>query len=61
MSRAFIDLHCHSKGSFDCLSDPRDIVKAAGDRGLTHLAITGVKDGKTVEWLENVTDQPYGR
>jgi len=38
--RAFVDLHCHSKGSFDCLSDPRDIVKAASDRGLTHLAIT---------------------
>lgn len=40
MSRAFIDLHCHSKGSFDCLSHPRDIVKAASERGLTHLAIT---------------------
>ena len=36
----FIDLHCHSKGSFDCLSEPRDIVKAAHARGLTHLAIT---------------------
>jgi predicted metal-dependent phosphoesterase TrpH len=40
MTRAFVDLHCHSKGSFDCLSDPRDIIKAARDRGLTHLAIT---------------------
>jgi predicted metal-dependent phosphoesterase TrpH len=40
MARAFVDLHCHSKGSFDCLSDPRDIIKAARDRGLTHLAIT---------------------
>ena len=40
MTRAFIDLHCHSKGSFDCLSDPRDIVKAASDRGLTHVVIT---------------------
>jgi Predicted metal-dependent phosphoesterases (PHP family) len=38
--RAFVDLHCHSRGSFDCLSAPKDIVKAAGDRGLTHLAIT---------------------
>ena len=34
------DLHCHSRGSFDCLSDPKDLVKAASDRGLTHLAIT---------------------
>lgn len=40
MSRAFVDLHCHSKGSFDCLSEPRDIMRAAVDRGLTHLAIT---------------------
>ena len=38
--RAFVDLHCHSKGSFDCLSDPADIVKAAAARGLTHIAIT---------------------
>src|SRR6188472_2808408 len=40
MTRAFVDLHCHSKGSFDALSAPRDIVRAAHDRGLTHLAIT---------------------
>ena len=40
MTRAFVDLHVHSRGSFDCLSAPRDIVKAAHDRGLTHLAIT---------------------
>jgi predicted metal-dependent phosphoesterase TrpH len=40
MARAFIDLHCHSKGSFDSLSAPKNIVKAAHDRGLTHLAIT---------------------
>ena len=38
--RAFVDLHCHSRGSFDCLSAPKDMVKAAHDRGLTHLAIT---------------------
>jgi predicted metal-dependent phosphoesterase TrpH len=38
--RAFVDLHCHSRASFDCLSSPKDIVKAASDRGLTHLAIT---------------------
>jgi predicted metal-dependent phosphoesterase TrpH len=40
MSRAFVDLHCHSRGSFDSLSAPKDILKAAHDRGLTHLAIT---------------------
>ena len=40
MTRAFVDLHCHSRGSFDCLSKPGDFVKAASERGLTHLAST---------------------
>lgn len=40
MTRAFIDLHCHTKASFDCLSAPVAVVRAAVDRGLTHLAIT---------------------
>jgi len=38
--RAFADLHTHSRGSFDSLASPKDMVKAAADRGLTHLAIT---------------------
>ncbi len=38
--RAYVDLHCHTRASFDCLSAPRDVVRAAADRGLTHLAIT---------------------
>jgi predicted metal-dependent phosphoesterase TrpH len=38
--RAFVDLHCHTKASFDCLSAPAAVVKAAAERGLTHLAIT---------------------
>lgn len=40
MSRAFIDLHCHSNASFDSLAKPADIVRVAAQRGLTHLAIT---------------------
>lgn len=40
MTRAFIDLHCHTSASFDCLSKPGDVVRAAAARGLTHLAIT---------------------
>jgi len=39
-SRAFIDLHCHTSASFDSLSDPRKVVRAAASRGLTHLVIT---------------------
>lgn len=38
--RAFLDLHCHTAASFDCRSRPRDVVRAAFERGLTHLAIT---------------------
>jgi predicted metal-dependent phosphoesterase TrpH len=38
--RAFIDLHCHTSASFDCLSDPAKVVRAAALRGLTHLLVT---------------------
>jgi predicted metal-dependent phosphoesterase TrpH len=38
--RAFVDLHCHTSGSFDSLSDPVAVVRAAATRGLTHIAIT---------------------
>ncbi len=38
--RAFVDLHCHTRASFDSLSAPAAVVKAAAERGLTHLAIT---------------------
>jgi predicted metal-dependent phosphoesterase TrpH len=40
MTKAFMDLHCHTRASFDCLSAPKAVVGAAADRGLTHLAIT---------------------
>lgn len=38
--RAFVDLHCHTRSSFNSLSAPEDVVRAARRRGLTHLAIT---------------------
>ena len=37
---AFIDLHCHTAASFDSLADPLKVIRAAADRGLTHLVIT---------------------
>ena len=40
MTRAFVDLHCHTDFSFDSLSRPADVVRAAAARGLTHLAVT---------------------
>lgn len=39
-TRAFIDLHCHTRASFDSLADPVSVVRAAASRGLTHLAVT---------------------
>jgi predicted metal-dependent phosphoesterase TrpH len=38
--RAFIDLHCHTRASFDSLAPPAAVVRAAAERGLTHLVIT---------------------
>ena len=38
--RYFVDLHCHTSASFDCLASPAAQVRAAVNRGLTHLAIT---------------------
>jgi 4-carboxymuconolactone decarboxylase len=26
---------------------------------MTHLALTGVRDGQAVDWLEKVTDEQY--
>jgi len=40
LQQAFFDLHCHTSFSFDSLARPRDQVRAAAARGLTHLAIT---------------------
>jgi predicted metal-dependent phosphoesterase TrpH len=38
--RAFVDLHCHTRASFDSLATPGAVVRAAAARGLTHLLIT---------------------
>ena len=40
MSRAFADLHCHSRGSFDSLVRASGHGQGGHRRGLTHLAIT---------------------
>lgn len=32
---------------------------ASENQPMTHLAISGVKDGKSVEWLEKVSDSQY--
>jgi 4-carboxymuconolactone decarboxylase len=34
---------------------------AAPGSAMTHLALTGQKDGRNVDWLEKVSDEEYGR
>jgi quercetin dioxygenase-like cupin family protein len=34
---------------------------AAATTGMTHVAITEALDGKTVEWMEHVSDEQYRR
>jgi predicted metal-dependent phosphoesterase TrpH len=53
-SRAFIDLHCHTRFSFDSLASPRSVVRAAAARGLTHIAIT---DHDRIEGALEARDQ----
>jgi quercetin dioxygenase-like cupin family protein len=33
---------------------------ATATQGMTHLAISEALDGKTVDWMEKVSDQQYG-
>ena len=33
---------------------------AAPDVAMTHIALQEVKDGKVVDWMEQVTDDQYG-
>jgi predicted metal-dependent phosphoesterase TrpH len=40
MTRAFADLHTHSRASFDSLASSASLIRTAARRGLTHLAIT---------------------
>ena len=37
---ARIDLHCHTRASFDGVADPAALVARAAAIGLTHLAVT---------------------
>ena len=34
---------------------------ASPTTAMTHIALTGSRDGKNVEWMERVTDEQYGR
>ena len=34
---------------------------ASPSTGMTHVALSGTRDGKAVEWMEKVTDEQYGK
>src|SRR5687767_6613150 len=34
---------------------------ASPTSAMTHIALTGTRDGKNVEWMEKVTDEQYGK
>lgn len=34
---------------------------ASARNGMSHIAISGMRDGKNVEWLEQVSDEQYGK
>jgi quercetin dioxygenase-like cupin family protein len=34
---------------------------ASPTTGMTHIALSGTRDGKNVEWMERVTDEQYGK
>lgn len=35
-----VDLHLHTSASYDCLSEPRDVLEAAREAGLDRIAVT---------------------
>lgn len=53
--RSMADLHCHTSASFDSLSRPEAVARAAAERGLTHLAIT---DHDRVDAALRLRDNP---
>jgi hypothetical protein len=35
--------------------------KGPAEQGMTHIAIAEALDGKTVDWMEKVSDEQYGK
>ena len=53
-----IDMHLHTRGSFDCLSDPAQVVERAIERGLDMICITDHNEiGAAVALQERFPDR----
>ena len=42
-----------------CPTDEKHWHGASPTTAMTHIALTGTRDGKMVEWLEKVTNEEY--
>jgi hypothetical protein len=54
----------HGAGQGDVVWFPPGIKHwhgATASRGMTHIAIAEALDGKTVDWMEKVSDEQYGK
>ncbi|MFD0847965.1 (R)-mandelonitrile lyase [Sphingosinicella xenopeptidilytica] len=49
----------HPGDVIECPPDIKHWHGAAPKTAMTHLAVTGVVNGKSVEWMEKVTDEEY--
>ncbi|HEY8468718.1 MAG TPA: PHP domain-containing protein [Longimicrobiales bacterium] len=43
-ARVRVDMHLHTAGSYDCLSDPEEVLRVALDRGLQWICVTDHND-----------------
>jgi predicted metal-dependent phosphoesterase TrpH len=49
-----IDLHVHTRASFDCLTDPESVLKCARDRGLDMICVTDHNEIAAAQALHRV-------
>jgi predicted metal-dependent phosphoesterase TrpH len=47
-----VDMHLHTVRSFDCLSDPELVLKAAAERGIDRICVTDHNEIATALWLK---------
>ena len=46
-----IDMHMHTRVSFDCLSDPEAVLAAARERGIDRICVTDHNEIEAARWL----------
>ncbi|MEX0856103.1 MAG: PHP-associated domain-containing protein [Gemmatimonadota bacterium] len=57
-SRLRLDLHLHTRGSWDCLSDPDAVLARAAEQGIGRIAITDHdRLGLALEWASRHPDR----